>query len=389
MTVKTYNTKLLISKEGQTYWLDLLNIVKDAFNTCARYVKDNNVPLSLPSVHNACYDLLRGQFPELPAQGVIRVQKSVLSAFRTIRSNKQRKAECPQKHSLSLQLDKRLYTRLTRDGITIPCGTARKRETCGLSLYPAVEHLFATATPKDPTIFHRNGDFYLSIPFEVATLPTTDDTVLGVDLGMKRLFTTSDGVAFRDAAYLKERRKLRYLKRCLQSKGTHSAKRHLKAVKHGERNLCKDMVERSTNVLIRSTDASFLVLEDLSKIKAKTSKTKDGFKRNRHNNALSQVPFYMFKERLTHKAQLVGKRVETVSPTWTSQTDCRSGKRDGQRKGCRYYCIDGIVLDADWNAAVNIAHRSSHPSTNNATPLDGMLRFLDGRALSTAQSSET
>ena len=129
-------------------------------------------------------------------------------------------------------------------------------------------------------------------------------------------------------------------------------------------------------MLLRSSDASTLVLEDLKKIKKKTSKTKEGFKRTRHNNAMSQVPFYIFKERLTHKAQLVGKRVETVSPAFTSQTDSRTNKRDGIRKGCNYVCSDGIVLDADWNAAVNIALRAKHPLSSSELPLSGRVRSI-------------
>ena len=44
---------------------------------------------------------------------------------------------------------------------------------------------------------------------------------------------------------------------------------------------------------------------------------------------------------------------------------------------------DGVVFDADWNAAANIVIRANHPFSN--LPLDGSLKFLDGRALSTAR----
>lgn len=143
---------------------------------------------------------------------------------------------------------------------------------------------------------------------------------------------------------------------------------------------------RAAKALVGSTDASYIVLEDLKKLKQRTSKTKEGNNRKRHNNAISQVPFASFKEVLTHKAALVGKQVITVSPIWTSQTDSRTNKRDGIRKGCRYYCSDGVVFDADWNAAVNIAIRSKRP-ISSGLPIDGRLTFLMGKALSTASSS--
>ena len=371
-----------MSEATRNHWISLLAQTRDAFNACANMVTSAKTPLSLVSVHSQCYDVLREQFPQVPSQGIIRVQKSVLAMLRSMRGNKHKDASVPQMKSLALQLDKRLYSSLSINGISLSNGIPQKREKCTFVLYDKVREMFSTCVPKDPTIFARNGRLFLSVPFEVQSLPCKDDTAIGVDLGMKRFFVTSEGKSFVDKEYLKQRRKLRYLKRCLQSKGSHSSKRHLRKLSHKERNVSKNQVEKVCNVLLRSSDASILVLEDLTKIKVKTSKTKKGFNRTRHNNALSQVPFYMLKERLTHKAQFVGKRVETVSPAFTSQTDSRTNKRDGIRQGCNYVCSDGVVLDADWNAAVNIALRANHPLSSSELP-------LSGRVQSITQSSET
>jgi IS605 OrfB family transposase len=381
MNIKTYNIELQMSETTRNYWMNLLVQTRDAFNTCANMVTSEKTPLSLVTVHAQCYNVLREQFPQVPSQGIIRVQKSVLAMLRSIRGNKHKDASIPQMKSLALQLDKRLYSNFSINGISLSNGKPQKRELCTFILYDKVRELFSTCIPKDPTIFARNGRLFLSVPFEVPSLPCKDDISIGVDLGMKRFFVTSEGKSFVDKEYLKQRRRLRYLKRCLQSKGTKSAKRHFKSLSHKERNVSKNQVEKACNVLLRSTDASILVLEDLTKIKVKTSKTKEGFKRSKHNNALSQVPFFLFKERLTHKAQLVGKRVETVSPAFTSQTDSRTNKRDGIRKGCNYVCSDSVVLDADWNAAVNIALRANHPLSSSLLP-------LSGRVQSITQSSE-
>jgi len=381
MNVKTYNIELQMSETTRNYWMSLLAQTRDAFNTCANMVTSGKTSLSLVTVHAQCYNVLRELYPQVPSQGIIRVQKSVLATLRAIRGNKQKNASVPQRKQLVLQLDKRLYSNFSINGISLSNGKPQKRELCTFVLYDKVRELFSTCLPKDPTIFARNGRLFLSVPFEVPSLPCNDDTSIGVDLGMKRFFVTSEGKSFVDKEYLKERRRLRYLKRCLQSKGSHSSKRHLQRLSHKERNVSKNQVEKACNVLLRSTSASIIVLEDLTKIKVKTSKTKEGFKKTRHNNALSQVPFYLFKERLTHKAQLVGKRVETVSPAFTSQTDSRTNKRDGVRQGCNYICSDGVVFDADWNAAVNIALRANHPLSSSQLP-------LSGRVQSITQSSE-
>jgi transposase len=94
----------------------------------------------------------------------------------------------------------------------------------------------------------------------------------------------------------------------------------------------------------------------------------------------------MLKEILIYKAQLLGKKVVTVDPSYTSQNDFRGILR-GERKGCRYYTSDKKVLDADWNAAINIGKRSKLPISFNF-PYDGKLNFV-GRSLSIDQSYRT
>lgn len=383
MNIKTYNIKITGDNDLTQYWITLLETTKEAYNYCANMIKENNIPLSLVSIHNNCYNTLRQNFNTLPSQTIIRIQKEVLAAYKSKKSNKQNGSH-PQKHNLSMTLDKRLYSNFTSEGISVVSDIQNKRKRFTFKLYPKISEMFQSASAKDPLIFVRNNELYLSIPFEVQHRMLNNDNCIGVDMGVKRLFTTSEGNAFKDKTYLKNRRKIRYLKRILQSKKTNSAKRHLKSLRKREHHLSKDMCHRACNTLLSSTNASYIILEDLTKIKKSTSKSASGYKRTRHNNMLSQVPFYMFKDILTYKATLAGKQVVSVSPQYTSQTDCRSNKRDGNRVGCRYYCSDGVVFDADWNASVNIAQKSNHPLSNDCLPLDGKLHILNGREMSTS-----
>ena len=386
MAIKTYNIQLSADQDFRDFWVNILTQTRDAYNRCSLLISYKNLSYSLKQVHHECYFTLREEFQTLPSQSIIRIEREVVSAYKSRKSNKQH-GSLPQKRSLSMTLDKRIYSNFTRDGISLTSDIPNKRKRFSFELYPKVNELFATSIAKDPTIFYRNGSLWLSVPFELNGCMPESITSVGVDLGMKRLFVTSEGVAFQDKNYLRERRKVRYLKRCLSSKGTKSAKRHKKNLRKREYNLSKDMCHRACNELLASTKASFVVMEDLSKIKIKTSKTEDGVKRKRHNNAFGQVPFYMFKQILTYKATLVGKQVVSVSPCFTSQTDSRSSKKEGIRSGCRFYCVDGVVLDADWNAAVNIAQKSKHPLSANILPIDGNLSFLSGRHSSVRQSS--
>ena len=387
MTIRTCTVKLRTTESQLDSFKALLAQAKDAYNLCSEVVDEKKLRYSRVNIHNECYDMLRAKFPLLSSQQVIRVQCDVCAAYKSRKANGNEDGEIPHKKHLSMTLDKRLYDKLTSTSIMLSGIQLGKRERFEFVGYERLTQMFRTYLPKDPTLFVRDGVLWLAIPFDVPERPLQNDNALGVDLGMKRLFVTSEGKSFVDKDYLAKRRKVRYLKRCLLAKGTKGAKRHLKNLKNRERKQSKDMIERATSALLKSSDASTLVLEDLKNLKKKTSKTTEGFKRTKHNNAMSQVPFHKFKERLTQKAALVGRQVITVSPAFTSQTDSRTNKRDGQRKGCRYYCPDRVVLDADWNAAVNIALRSKLP-TSSTPPIDGGLVPLVGRHQSTCRYAE-
>ena len=379
MVIETYNIPLLMDEANAEHWLRMLECAKDAYNMCARHIVENKVPLSLKAVHASCYRLVRSEFPTLSSQMAIKCEQAAASAVKSLKAKGQLgKSAIPQRRSLTMTLDKRLYGTLSVNGITLTGATRNRRTLVPFGLYEKAMEMLTTYKACDPTIFIRDGRFYLSVPFEVPEMPVTSETCIGVDLGMRQLFVTSEGKSFRDATYLARRRRIRHLKRRLQSKGTKSARRHLRKLSRKERNLGRDMCYRASKALIASTKAGIIVMEDLSKIKKSTSRTKEGYRKRRHNNAISQVPFYMFRQIVTYKAPLSGKTTETVSPAYTSQTDSRTGKRDGMRLGRRYVCSDGVVLDADWNAAVNIGLRSRHPVSSSA-PLDGALTPLTGR----------
>jgi IS605 OrfB family transposase len=382
----TYNTEMVFpTDECRSHFMELLEQTRDAYNECTQIIYENNVPLDIKSVHNAVYSHIRNAYPKLTSNAVIAIYRDAMGAIRSINSNKHEDAKIPEKTHLNHKLNRYLYNHLTAEGIWLTTNTKRIRSHITFKTYPRLQEMFQKYVPGDPTIFLRDGKFYMCIPFKVPEVPLKDDTCIGVDMGERRFAITSDGLMLNDKEYNARRRKIRYLKRCLQKKGTKSAYRHRHKLCKKEQRQSDDMCCRVANAIIHSTDASIIVLEDLSKIKKKTSKTKDGKKRKGHNRRISQVPFYKLKEILSYKALLAGKRVETVSPFMTSQIDCTTGKKDGTRKNRRFYCKNGTVLDSDWNAAINIARRSKHPFSFKI-PLDGALKTWRAGCMSTTQS---
>ena len=60
---------------------------------------------------------------------------------------------------------------------------------------------------------------------------------------------------------------------------------------------------------------------------------------------------------LTSISRRRGSALALVNPAYTSQVDSRTGLLQGRRRRDRFYCCDGVVLDADVNAACNILAR--------------------------------
>lgn len=342
----SYNVRLNFTiPEDRERILATLKAERDVFNFCS----ERYTVASLVELHRVCYHDFRKARPEVPSQIVIKGEQACLAAFRAASRGKVK--ERPIKRRLSLELDARICTiKGTNVRLTAIGGRPVR---CSFTPYPKLQALLDAHSLASPAIFERDGDIWIKLCFEVAEKPVAPRKVLGVDVGINRAAATSEGKLFIDRQYNAEKRRLRFLKRQLKSaadKGSKTARRHLRKLGQKERNKSKHQTHALANAILK-TDANVIVLEDLSKIKSKN-------KGRRFNNKLSQVPLFMLRDFLTYKAQAIGKMVETVPPYDTSKIDHRTNRKDGVRKGARYYGKDGVVMDADVNAAINIGLRS-------------------------------
>jgi putative transposase len=364
MNTITYNIELVCQDETKEKIRQLLAEQQDVVNKMAEIIKDKELNIiNIKTVHDACYDIIKKVFPNTLSQVIIKSEQEVIANLKSIKSNKHKTSNM-EKKNLSMRLDKRLYNNFTQESISISIEKGKRTEL-KLKLFDRVMEMFSKYQTYDPLIFMRENRVFLSVPFAIPETVKKDNSTLGVDLGMRRLYVDSDGNCLKSKEYLKHKRRIRYNKRMLQQTGSKSSKRKLKKLRRKERNFSKNYQHIVANEILK-TDKSVIVMEDLSKIKTK---------KNKHHklNAKSQIPFYGLKQILSYKAPLLGKEVATVNPRYTSQNDCRGFER-GVRKGCRYYGVDGVILDADANAACNIAlkHNSNHPVSLTAI-LDGGL----------------
>lgn len=320
---------------------------------------------SLMVLHNKVYHSVRKLHPAIPSQVIIRGIKECLSSYKSTKSNKHELSFPIVKKRLSIRLDKRLYSKNQTDPYSIKITTPNGRKSFKIGMYPRLKTLFDLYQHKDPLIFVRDGKVFISLCFDVPRLESeSSKLVLGIDLGIRRSAAMSDGRIIIDRKFNKEKRRLRFLKRQLQSRGSKSSRIHLLKLRHKERNKNKNQTHLIANIIL-NTKADTFALENLKGIKAK----KHVYQNKR---SIAQVPLYDLRRVITYKAANQGKTVRLVNPAYTSQTDSVTGKREGERRGCRFYAKSGLVYDADLNAAMNIAKRSKLPVSYG--------NILDGQA---------
>lgn len=360
----TYNTELIpTNPKDMSLIISLMEEYRDVVNEASKVQFSDLKNLSaLRKFHNKFYYPAREKFPKVPSQVIIKAEQECLSTYKVIRSNKHKITSPFKKKNLSLRLDKRLYSHVKGDKYKIKITTKERKKEFQIVLYPKLEGLMSQYNFVDPLLFVRDGKLMISLTFDTAIEPLKTTLCLGVDLGIRRVAACSDGRLIIDKKFNKEKRNLRYIKRCLQSKGTKSSRKHLKKLRNKERNKNKNQTHLVANEILK-TSANLISLENLKGIKAKKHK-------NQNKNAISQVPFFELRRVLTYKAKNMGKSVCLVSPAYTSQIDSVSGIREGERRGVRFYAKSGMVYDADINAAINIARRSKHP-ISQGNLLDG------------------
>lgn len=349
----TYNTRLVFQSDSdKNKIVGMLEKQRFAWNECSK-VKFGIPTNSIVLLHGQFYTKFRQSQPEIPSQVVISAEQSVLSAYRSIKSNKQKLDKPPEKKKLSIRLDKRTYS--YKNGV-FSIISLEKRVKCSPYIYPKLQELISKYRFCDPLLFEKDGEVWICLTFDIPEILSQNKLAVGVDVGICNLAATSEGNLYQDKQFNGRKRKLRFNKRKLQSKSktSKSARRKLKKLKRKERNINQNFSHHLANKIISDTKADTIVLENLKSIKVKKHKYQN-------KNRISQVSMFELRRILTYKALLNNKQVITVSPAYTSQIDHRTGKLDGKRIGGRYIGKDGQILHADCNAACNIALRSKLP----------------------------
>jgi IS605 OrfB family transposase len=214
-------------------------------------------------------------------------------------------------------------------------------------------------------LVYRKGTFYL---YATCNIEAADqyqpEGVLGVDLGIANIATTSEGEVLSGARVNGVRARRRRQRQRLQQKGTQSAKRVLKRLSGRERRFARDVNHRVAKQLVNKAKdtGQAIALENLQGIRDRARLRKP------QRVKLHSWAFHQLSRFIRYKAQVAGVRVDEVDPRYTSQTCSVCGCTDKRNRPSqeRFSCVScGHAAHADINAATNIAHRG-WPAVNQA-----------------------
>jgi IS605 OrfB family transposase len=228
----------------------------------------------------------------------------------------------------------------------------------------------------------RNEKIEVHYAVEVTKTNDCGTQIIGVDKGFTEALTDSDGehhgcllgeILSKESDRLKLKYQRRYKLQAIAKKKPHVQKHNLgrkkldkQAVKH--QSAVKTIVHQAVNAVIDK--AAVIVCEDLTSpiLSKKFSKNVSRRLASWTKGVIAQAI-----ENVSHRR---GSTVVHVNAAYTSQMDSRNGTLSGKRSGDKFYCEDGVVLQADVNAARNVLARSQDPEIGLWTPYQQVKSIL-------------
>jgi putative transposase len=338
--------KLLINEEDRVSLLRTMEAFTFAFDTSAKWGYHYRTCNRIRN-HHGTYHKIRSEIPELNSGLVQSARDCACEALKRV---KLKKLPSRKPHA-SIRYNKNSSRIVMEHGfVNISTIAGRKRFNFNQSKY--IKKFVGWRVINSVLVYdNRVKDFFLGVSVEKPDPPIrSEGVVLGIDRGLRNLVVSSDNRFFDSRKMNRIRGKYAHKRKVLQTKGTRSAKKKLKALAGRE----KRFIACENHILSKAISQSghdIFALEDLK-----------GIKRNRRMDTrmktqLNQWPLSQFSEFLKYKALELGKAVIFVDPYLTSRMCSRCGHECREnRKGGEFKCLAcGFQLNADLNAARNIA----------------------------------
>ena len=379
---KTIKLRINISPEQELLLRQMTEQYRQACNFVSKYIFDNQFNLAYQSLNRELYSNLRSQFG-LKSQLAQSAIKTTIARYKTV---KQQLFQNPYKYkdengnwnystkTLEWLWKPVLFSRpqadLVRnrdysfvdDGQTLSINTLGKRTKCTFEGEHFAEYLDGSWNLGTAKLVELKGLWYLHIPITKSVEDFQKENVrhvVGIDRGLRFLTVSYDEqgktefISGRKVAT--KRHKFQEVRRQLQSKGTKSAKRKLKAVSGRENRWMSDVNHQISKTLVQKYGKDTLfVLEDLTGVSFEESNLSRTAEQKYDLRSWSS---YQLEQFLTYKAHENRSEVLKVSAKYTSQRCPKCGtihkeNRDHHRH--LYRCQCGYSSNDDRIGAMNI-----------------------------------
>ena len=379
---KTIKLHIHVSSEQEILFRQMTEQYRQACNFVSQYIFDSQFNLSYTDLHRVLYNDLRGQFG-LKSQLAQSSIKTVIARYKTV---KEQLFKNPYKYKdvggewkyVTKTLEwlwepiffRRPQVDLVRNrdysfvdgGQALSINTIGNRTKCTFEGEHFAKYLDGSHDLGTAKLVESNGLWYLHIPVteEVEDFQKENvGHVVGIDRGLRFLTVSYDEQGKTEFVSGKKiatkRHKFGEVRRQLQSKGTKSAKRRLKAISGRENRWMSDINHQISKTLIEKYGKDTLfILEDLAGVSFKKPNL---YKNVKHSYNLSSWAFYQLEQFLTYKAHENRSEVLKVSAKYTSQRCPKCGtihKESRDHHKHLYNCQCGYKSNDDRIGAMNI-----------------------------------
>ena len=203
----------------------------------------------------------------------------------------------------------------------------------------------------------KNGKYYVSVLIELPNIENKiiHKSVVGIDLGIKKLLTLSDGVTYDNNKYiLKYEKRIQRIQRSLSrkkrgSKNYYKCKQELAVLYSKLKNARNYYLHKITKKITDEYD--IIICEKLQ--------TKQMIMGSTLSKSISDASFSEIIRQLTYKSIYKGKYFYQIDKYYPSSQECsHCGNKDKKYKDIKertYKCqVCGNIVDRDLNASINI-----------------------------------
>lgn len=342
---KTIKIKLITNEEQHNSLIATMNmfsiVCNDISNTAFKYKEFRKF-----LIHKLCYHSLKEKYKDFSSQLLVRAFDVVAQSY--IDKGFKRKHPASFKKQSAVVYDDRV---LTYKETYVNIWTINGRTKIPIHIYNTELFNFRKG---QTDLIYQNGNFYLCCLIEIQNKEKfTPKDVIGIDLGIKQLATTSDNESFTGEIVEKKRQKYSSHRYRLQKKNTRNAKRRIKTIGNKEARFRKDVnhcISKKIAEKAKGTNCA-ISLEKLTGINNRTT-----VRKSQRSQRMSWS-FYQLKSFIKYKAEEQGITVIEVNPKNTSRTcnKCKYCDKKNRKNQSDFQCLRcGYIENADYNASLNI-----------------------------------